>query len=170
MSASERLGLLGGFRRVLLGLGDQLLDLLTALVADLLVKVRAVLFFDDLAAFLADRLVEFGPVTLARRLTPLAADLLVKSRPVAVADRVSAFFTGLPYRHFAVDLVRLRRCLRLLGVGHASAGRFSCALELLSTLSADFLVERRAVLALRRLAALAADRFVELGAVLRLDP
>src|SRR5260370_29334257 len=37
---------------------DQSLDLLSTLVADLLVEIDAVFFFDDAAAFLADRLIE----------------------------------------------------------------------------------------------------------------
>src|ERR1039458_1465287 len=66
------------------GVGDQLLDLLTAFVTDLFVEVGTVLFLDDLAAFLADRLVEAGAMTLPGRLTALAADLFVEPRTIAV--------------------------------------------------------------------------------------
>src|SRR5665213_240679 len=155
--------------RVLLRFGDQLLDFLTAFVSDLLVEIRTITFLHDPAAFLADRFVELRTVPLARRLTTLAPDLFVKPRAVPVTNGIAAFFTGLTHRHLAVDFFRPRFGCGLLGVGHASAGRFRRALQLLSALCADLFIERRAVLALRRLAAFAADGFVELAPILGLD-
>src|SRR5579872_1998986 len=89
-------------------LGNQLLDLLTALVTDFLVEVGAIFFLDDLAAFLTDALVELDPMPLAGRLASLAADLFVKARSIAVPDRIAAFFAGLTYRHLATWLLVVR--------------------------------------------------------------
>src|SRR5665213_987656 len=136
---------------------------------ELLVEIRTITFLHDPAAFLADRFVELRTVPLARRLTTLAPDLFVKPRAVPVTNGIAAFFTGLTHRHLAVDFFRPRFGCGLLGVGHASAGRFRRALQLLSALCADLFIERRAVLALRRLAAFAADGFVELAPILGLD-
>src|SRR6202012_1322486 len=110
---------------------------------------RTVLFLDDLAAFLTDRLVELRTVALARRLSALASNLFVESRAVAVAHGVAAFFAGFTYRHLSVDRLRLRLHHALLRVGHdGSAGRFRRAFQLLAAFGADLFVERRPVLAL----------------------
>src|SRR5580658_2518555 len=71
-------------------------------MSDLFVKIRAVLFLDDLAAFLSDRLVELYAVTVTRGFTALAADVFVERRTIAVAHGVAALFSGLAHRHLAL--------------------------------------------------------------------
>ena len=62
-----RLGLLFDLR-VLLRFGDQLLDFLTALVADLLVEIRTVTLLHDLAAAFAVIELCLNPAHVARTL------------------------------------------------------------------------------------------------------
>src|SRR5262249_43415967 len=74
---------------------DQLLDLLTALAADLLVEVGAASCLHAVSALFADLLVEFGSALGFDRLAPLPTDFLVKrtaalrfnGRPALAADR-----------------------------------------------------------------------------------
>src|SRR5581483_971130 len=133
--------------------------------------IRSVLFLDDLAAFLADRLVELGAVAFARRLSALASDLFVEAGAIAIPYGVAAFFAGFSHRHFAVDFFRSHPRYGLLGITHdASADRFRRTFQLLAAFGADLFVESRSVLALRRLSAFAADGFIELRAVLGFHP
>ena len=59
-------------------------------MSDLLVELRTILFFDDLAAFLSDRFVELHTVALTRRLAALAPDFLIETRAVAIPHRIAA--------------------------------------------------------------------------------
>src|SRR6185312_10287718 len=118
-------GLLFGGR--CLCIGDQFLDLLAAFVANLLVKVRAVFFFDDFAALLPDRLIKLGAVTFPCRLPALTSDLFVEPGTIAVANGVATLFPSFPDGHLAFDLGSLRRFYRrrLFIVRHDLLGDFS---------------------------------------------
>src|SRR5579875_1955363 len=160
--------------RVLLGFGDQLLDFLTTLVADLLIEIRTVLILDDLAAFLADRFVELRAVALARHLTALAAYLFVEPRSVPIPDRVPALLPCFSNRHIAtgrllvVLLLRFARA-RAVTIGHEDPyiGPLSEALRLrtfrvratlaLTAFLPNLLVKTGSVLALRCFPAFATD-------------
>src|SRR5271165_1307732 len=85
-----------------LSLGDQFLNLLAALMADLLIKVRTVLFLDDFAAFLADGLIELDAVTVARCLSALSTDVFIERRAITVADGIAAFFACLSDGHLSL--------------------------------------------------------------------
>src|SRR5437868_6046719 len=89
---------------------DELLDLLAALLANLLVKARAVAvarcFAALLAALLTDLLVEGVAVSVLRSLAALAANLLVKLRAVLFLDGFAAFLPGFAYGHAAGFLER----------------------------------------------------------------
>src|SRR5450631_1845796 len=161
-----RFGFLGG--RGSFRISDQLLDLLPALVADLLVEIRAVLFLDDAPAFLPNRFVELRTVTLARGLAALAADRFIEAGAVAIADGVAALFASFPDGHLALNLGNFRRFGRFCCFRHwLLRAIYGGAFHLLTTFLTDLLIRRWTILGFGGLAAFAADRFVELRAVFR---